>query len=332
MIEINRIYRVILFLIVGMTFVFAFNLIDVKAESTESKVLNPETTITDDGEVYLITEEMLEKQHNRSGVDQQPSYFGSNPNISDSKKANIKNEGDDGLPDDYGAEETNNNYVPFKVIGPDNRYQINDTQTHPYRAVVQLRFKKPNGRYAICSGALIGPNTVLTAGHCLYSHGGDSGKAGWNKDFTVYPGRDGDLLPYGEYKVSKKISVTGWTQNKDYNYDYGVLKLKEEPKLGFFGFRKHTSIPEGLDVILTGYPSDKPTGTMWEGKGPLFSVNNNPYRVYYNIDTIGGQSGAPVYTENNIIRAVHSGYNSHGNRGTLINEAKYKNLVKWKLN
>lgn len=69
---------------------------------------------------------------------------------------------------------------------------------------------------------------------------------------------------------------------------------------------------------------------MWEDKGTLFSVKNNPYRVYYNIDTFSGQSGAPVYSENNIIRAIHSGYSSHGNRGTLINESKYNNLVKWK--
>ena len=55
---------------------------------------------------------------------------------------------------------------------------------------------------------------------------------------------------------------------------------------------------------------------QWTHSGTVTAVDSSTIR--YTIDTTGGQSGAPVYTNNNIIVAVHHGGNSNYNTAKRI--------------
>src|SRR5215510_15118307 len=75
------------------------------------------------------------------------------------------------------------------IIGADQRVLVTDTRAAPFRYIVNLEydFGGAIGVRAMCSGTLVGPRTVLTAGHCL------SGNV--PARMRVIPGRAGPLEP-----------------------------------------------------------------------------------------------------------------------------------------
>ena len=77
--------------------------------------------------------------------------------------------------------------------------QCNDTRLRngtfdwPTRTVANL---SSDGQASSCTGTLLGPRHLLTAGHCVYG-GGNT----WH-DFYVTPGRDGPFQPFGSVRMS----------------------------------------------------------------------------------------------------------------------------------
>jgi V8-like Glu-specific endopeptidase len=75
----------------------------------------------------------------------------------------------------------------FVCCTPDERVQISDTAPYPVSTVTYLElydiFGFPLGQ---CSGTFVGPDSILTAGHCLYFFG-----AGWVGNIWVAPGNNG---------------------------------------------------------------------------------------------------------------------------------------------
>ena len=137
----------------------------------------------------------------------------------------------------------------------------------------------------------------MTAGHCVYIKGsGVPGRDGWVKKITVMPGRNGSSLPYGSVISMSFRSVVGWTTNGDQNYDYGAIIIPTElgNTTGWFGF----GVWSDAELVastgnISGYPGDKPSGSQWYHARKIVSVNSR--KVFYDIDTAGGQSGAAVY-------------------------------------
>jgi len=218
------------------------------------------------------------------------------------------------------------------IIGADNRVRINNTTIYPWKAVCALKITaKDNSRW-IGTGWLISPRTVITAGHCVYMH--DHG--GWAKSIEVIPGLNDALRPYGSGVSSNLRSVQGWTQSKNRNYDYGAIILPQNFRpgatTGVFGFGvKDDAYLRNSVLNLSGYPGDKGGNQQWFMALRTKSVSARV--ITYDIDTFGGQSGAPVWIK---VGNTRTAVGIHTNGATSVNSATrivlpvFNNLQSWK--
>ena len=92
------------------------------------------------------------------------------------------------------------------VIGPvDNRVQEVDTRRFPWNTICHMCRAFPGNPCSGCSGTLIAPDTVLTAGHCLWS----LRFSGPPQAIHVAPGRiDRDTAPYRSYQCGALLGPT----------------------------------------------------------------------------------------------------------------------------
>jgi V8-like Glu-specific endopeptidase len=175
----------------------------------------------------------------------------------------------------------------------------------------------------------------MTAGHVVYiKNSGVPGRDGWVRSIEVMPGRNVSTLPYGKVTSKNFRSVTGWTNTGDENFDYGaiIIPTKLGNTTGWFGFGVYSDADlKGSVGNISGYPGDKPAGTQWYDAHSIANVNAR--KVYYDIDTFGGQSGSAVYRIVNGQRyaiAIHAYGGASTNSGTRIVTPVFDNMVAWK--
>lgn len=181
------------------------------------------------------------------------------------------------------------------VIGVDQRERILETDLAPWRMICALRMRgSAGGGGAIGSGWLAGPRTVITAGHCVH-HEGFFG--GWANTIDVSAGRNGTKFPFDTVTSTRFSSVDRWVSSADPDFDIGAIHLSEPlgDETGWFGYGALTPDElEGHLVNVSGYPGDRGNGTE-----QLFHVNRvlsvTDRRIFYDVDTAGGQSGCPVF-------------------------------------
>jgi len=219
---------------------------------------------------------------------------------------------------------------PESVCGQDDRVEVGNTTSVPWRWICKLIITFPNGASGGCTGWFIGPKAVMTAGHCVYS----SANGGWAKKIEVIPGMRGATRPYGSMIGTSFRSVTGWTQNGDPNYDYGCIILPSPSlgnQVGYFGFAALTDASlQNLLVNNSGYAGDKPFGTQWYNAGTVTTVTAR--KIYYMLDTYGGQSGSPTWRFQSDQRhavGIHA-YGGCPNSATRIVTAVFNNMMTWR--
>lgn len=223
--------------------------------------------------------------------------------------------------------------LPETVHGADDRVQIGGTNAYPWRAHASLRITAADNSMWIGTGWFVGPRILVTAGHVVYiKNSGVPGRDGWVKSMVVMPGRNGATLPYGSATSSRFWTVTGWANNGDDEYDYGAIILREPlgSKTGWFGFGNWSNL-DGVGANISGYPGDKPTGTQWYAGRSVDSATSR--KVFYDIDTAGGQSGSAVYRFHDRGRygvAIHAYGGATVNSGTRINAAVFNNIKAWR--
>jgi glutamyl endopeptidase len=128
--------------------------------------------------------------------------------------------------------------------------------------------------------------------------------------------------------------VTGWTEHTNPEFDYGAIILPNDELgnlVGWFGLEVlDDAALNGLLVNLSGYPGDKPFGTQWYMDESVMSVQSK--RLFYMIDSFGGQSGSPVWRlRNGEYHAV--GIHAYGgcpNGATRIDQETFNRLFDWK--
>lgn len=221
------------------------------------------------------------------------------------------------------------------VHGADDRIQVTDTHRYPWSVTSSLLITARDGSQWIGTGWFISPRTLVTAGHCVYiSNSPIPARNGWVLSIQVLPGRNGTQLPFGSVTATQFWTVLGWSEKGDENYDYGAIIVPAAvgETVGTLGFGTYSDDDLTDRVVnIAGYPGDKPAGTMWYDARTIASTN--PAKVYYDIDTAGGQSGAAVYLIEDGQRigvAVHAYGGAATNSGTRISAPVFKNLSDWK--
>jgi glutamyl endopeptidase len=180
------------------------------------------------------------------------------------------------------------------VIGTDSRERILETDLLPWRMICALRMFSDGGGGAIGTGWLVGPRTIITAGHCVH-HMGFFG--GWADKIEISAGRDGSDFPFGTVTATRFSSVDKWVADADPDFDIGCIHLDDSvgDSVGWFSIASLP--PKALKshmVNVSGYPGDRGAGTeQYFHKNRILNVGNR--RVFYDVDTAGGQSGAPVW-------------------------------------
>jgi V8-like Glu-specific endopeptidase len=217
--------------------------------------------------------------------------------------------------------------VPEVIVDQDDREPVTNTGDFPWRCICSLLITAQDGTRWLGTGWLAGPKTAITAGHCVYLHG----SGGWPARIDVFPARNGASKPYRFTSTSFR-SVKGWTRDQKPANDYGAIILPQPSVVGFFGYTPMTDAElSGRLVSVYGYPSDKPSGTLWGHYRQLTQVL--PRQLVYNIATIGGQSGAPVWDkdgEDRFVVGIHNYGDVSGNSATRITNEVYDNIEAWK--
>lgn len=193
----------------------------------------------------------------------------------------------------------------------------------PNVAYIKAHFPRPHGAFDVGTGTLIAPRVVLTAGHVVYDDEQD-GKAVVDVSFVGT-----DLPPFlGLTEVDFPME---WRKPRDEldrslvsPVDIGVIVL---PK-GIDRFITPMLYQKASDSMLAGAsnlvgfpanpPNNVPRGTLWGNRFQLLQGAALPdgmsqyesFRLFYQVDTLPGMSGGPLYTVDNqgiaTLRGIHT--------------------------
>ena len=204
------------------------------------------------------------------------------------------------------------------IIGTDDRNRVTNTTAYPYSAICHITISWPDGATSVGTAWMYWEDVAITAGHCVYSadHGG------WATSIAVRPGANGSYSPYGTVYSTTIHTATKWIDEANWEYDYGVIELSSDigNLTGWFGTSWTIWTLWGTDITVTGYPGEY-TRQMWQMSGEV--TTSRPRKVYYDLDTTGGQSGSPVYKSDHHVIAIHAYGGSDENSGTRITNALF---------
>ena len=220
------------------------------------------------------------------------------------------------------------------VHGPDDRVQITNTAAYPWRVHASLLITRATTRRWIGTGWFIGPHTLITAGHCVYIKGsGVPGRDGWVKSIDVMPGPQRRHAPL-RLRAQRQLPLgdVGWTHERRralrLRRDHHPDRARQHGRLVRLRRLLRTPSSRRSTANISGYPGDKPSGTQWYDAHAIAAVDSR--KVFYDIDTMGGQSGSAVYRivdGKRVGVAVHAYGGATTNSGTRISTPVYNNLT-----
>jgi glutamyl endopeptidase len=220
------------------------------------------------------------------------------------------------------------------IIGNDDRVKVAQEflSTNPWRQICALRIRSQSGQVYVGTAWYIAPTTLATAGHCVYLQ--DDG--GWASSIDVIPARFGSSEPFGTIRATRFAAVDGWTVNSQRDCDYGVILLDDDTagrQVGNFEVRTFSDAEiNGVVAKISGYPADRERAQFqYFHERPVQRITST--RLFYDIDTFGGQSGSPIWEDTEEHGVVAIGIHTNGgvssNSGTRLNADVLANLILW---
>ncbi|MEE2744576.1 MAG: trypsin-like peptidase domain-containing protein [Bdellovibrionota bacterium] len=190
------------------------------------------------------------------------------------------------------------------IYGSDDRKELSSIQDEHLKGlsdavVSMISHKKENlnrplcegeafalqSKKAICSGVLVGPDLILTAGHCLRNLGRCKDYY-WTFDYKLNEEKE------VRYECAYAIRPEGYYQNRSLDFLFVKLTKKVEKRTPIT-IGDLESLDKGDEVIAMGNPSGLPLKAM-EGK-VTEGLNDGIFKT--DIDSFKGNSGAPVFSK-----------------------------------
>ena len=144
---------------------------------------------------------------------------------------------------------------------------------------------------ASCSGFLVAPNLLVTAGHCVRS-ARDCTSNVWVFDYGIdSEGKKLFEVPASSvYKCKRIIKQRLDRGTKD---DYALIELERTvDDRNPLDYRKEGTVEKGTELVVIGHPTGLPTKIAG---GAWVRSNKNPVYFQSNLDTFGGNSGSAVF-------------------------------------
>jgi V8-like Glu-specific endopeptidase len=207
---------------------------------------------------------------------------------------------------------------------------------YPYATCGKLFFTQGGSDFA-GSAAMITPNVLLTAGHCVF------GAGQWSQNVAFYPSYPsrGSSDPAYKFSYSYVAAWTGYTQSGNRAFDYGMVWFDTAPGqlVGWLGLLWNAST-SGRSWDAVGYPAtpNPPFAgqTMDEAPGMFASSTTSGVIGLTNDNMEHGSSGGPWITDfNGSPREYANGLQSfHVNDGDFTEYGPYftadvKGLLDW---
>ncbi|MCC6816959.1 MAG: T9SS type A sorting domain-containing protein [Saprospiraceae bacterium] len=191
----------------------------------------------------------------------------------------------------------------FSTVKPAD--QLGEFPNYPISTVVKLfiTFYNPtNGSnsFGTCSGVMISPEFVLTAGHCIKSKFDSS----YAVSCIVIPAYNLGKQPYGRVTIKNWFSFTQWLSNGDLDYDIAIMSLNQPigNSTGWLDLSYNTDSNfyySGNNVFNSfGYPAYDPT------YNPVFEMGE---RMYYMNGYMDFSRSTNLICHNNIAYQGQSG-------------------------
>ncbi|RLA64357.1 MAG: serine protease [Epsilonproteobacteria bacterium] len=173
---------------------------------------------------------------------------------------------------------------------------------------------------ASCSGFLVAPDVVVTAGHCIQRMS-DCKNNSWIFGFGIQEHGSDEYQKVENENIYNCKAIIATKLENDSKNDFAVIQL-DRPVLGRtpLKVRKKGKIKKGDRLVVIGHPTGLPTKVADGAK-----VRNAKDEVYFvtNLDTFGGNSGSAVFNEDTglvegILVRGESDYESHPSRGCQV--------------
>ena len=214
-----------------------------------------------------------------------------------------------------------------------------DKRLWPQVGLIRSYFPTLNGWFAVGTGTLINSRAVLTAGHVVYDHlrGGKANRF----EIVFGGGATTSSLGTNGRVLNEFISSNPNPNDPRSPYDLGVILLSAEDAVNGVTpasvFQTKPANLVGLEINLVGYPVIQTVyDVLYGANSPALNPGQpwNGYLVNYNVNTIEGMSGGPVYptvtTPTNLgVRAIHTClYNGMGYALTIY-EGLANQIGRW---
>ena len=154
---------------------------------------------------------------------------------------------------------------------------------------------------ASCSGFLVGPNLLVTAGHCVTSQS-DCSSFKWVFDYNIKDEENLEFtVPSSSVYSCKRI--VSQDLNRSTKNDFALIELDRDVNdRSPLAFRTAGKVEKLTSLVVIGHPSGLPTKIA---DGAWVRENNNDYYFVTNLDTFGGNSGSAVFdTETGVVEGI----------------------------
>lgn len=180
-------------------------------------------------------------------------------------------------------------------VGEIDAEEVADPTEFPFRTAVKLFSSYSNGKVGACSGALVGPHTVLTAGHCIYDN---EELLDWADAVEVIPGYQDGVAPFGVAHSTELWTYVAY-QEGDWKHDFALINLDRSfgDALGYLGREYYVDGASyvGASANMNHYPAQEwgDGETLYRGYDRIIDADD--LVLYHELDSQPGSSGGVLY-------------------------------------